>query len=188
MQGYFKSPEATQEVLSADGWFSTGDIGYLDDDGYLFITDRKKDMIKTAAGKFVAPQPIENMLKSSPYLLNAMVVGDERKFVVALLVPNAVTIAAKAAEEGMKFASNVEMASHAWVRSLIDSEVRRLTSHLAQYESIKRFALLPEDFTFDNGSLTFTLKLKRRIVEQHYRKIIDELYGDTAEPRPMLQN
>ncbi|MDP9148234.1 MAG: long-chain fatty acid--CoA ligase, partial [Acidobacteriota bacterium] len=99
MSGYFKNPEATREVLTADGWFSTGDIGYLDDDNYLFITDRKKDLIKTAAGKFVAPQPIENALKSSPYLLNAMVIGDQRKFVVALLVPNFNTISAKAAEE-----------------------------------------------------------------------------------------
>src|SRR3984893_10458189 len=188
MQGYYKNPEATREVLSADGWFRTGDIGYLDADGYLFITDRKKDLIKTAAGKFVAPQPIENTLKSSPYLLNAMVVGDQRKYVVALLVPNPVTISAKAAEQGITFASNAEMASNAWVRALIESEVRRLTPHLAQYESIKRFALLPEDFTFDNGSLTFTLKLKRRIVEQHYRKVIDELYADAAEPRPMLQD
>jgi long-chain acyl-CoA synthetase len=188
MLGYYKNPEATRDVLSGEGWFSTGDIGYLDEDGYLFITDRKKDLIKTAAGKFVAPQPIENALKSSPYLLNAMVVGDERKFVVALLVPNPVTISAKAAQEGIKFDSNAEIAAHPWVRALIESEVRRLTSHLAQYESIKRFALLPEDFTFDNGSLTFTLKLKRRIVEQHYRQIIDELYSDMAEPRPILQD
>jgi long-chain acyl-CoA synthetase len=187
MSGYFKNPEATREVLSSDGWFSTGDIGHLDGDGYLFITDRKKDLIKTAAGKFIAPQPIENALKSSPYLLNAMVVGDERKFVVALLVPNTVTISAKAAEQGIKFESNQAMVSHPWVRSLIDAEVRRLTANLAQYESIKRFALLPEDFTFDNGSLTFTLKLKRRIVEQHYRQVIDELYADAAEPRPILQ-
>jgi long-chain acyl-CoA synthetase len=188
MSGYFKNPEATREVLSVDGWFRTGDIGYVDADGYLFITDRKKDLIKTAAGKFVAPQPIENLLKSSPYLLNAMVVGDERKFVVALLVPNAVTISAKAAEQGIRFASNAELASNAWVRSLIESEVQRLTTHLAQYESIKRFALLPEDFTFDNGNLTFTLKLKRRIVEQHYRKIIDDLYADVTEARPLLQD
>jgi long-chain acyl-CoA synthetase len=188
MLGYYKNPEATRDVLSGEGWFSTGDIGYLDEDGYLFITDRKKDLIKTAAGKFVAPQPIENALKSSPYLLNAMVVGDERKFVIALLVPNPVTISAKAAQEGIKFDSNAEIAAHPWVRALIESEVRRLTSHLAQYESIKRFALLPEDFTFDNGSLTFTLKLKRRIVEQHYRQIIDELYSDMAEPRPILQD
>lgn len=188
MQGYYKNVEATREVLSPDGWFSTGDIGYLDADGYLFITDRKKDLIKTAAGKFVAPQPIENALKSSPYLLNAMVVGDARKFVVALLVPNPVTISAKAAEQGITFASNAEIAPNAWVRSLLESEVRRLTTNLAQYESIKRFALIPEDFTFDNGSLTFTLKLKRRIVEQHYRKIIDELYVDASEPRPLLQD
>jgi len=94
MQGYFKSPESTREVLFDDGWFKTGDIGYLDKDNYLFITDRKKDLLKTAAGKFVAPQPIENTLKTSPYILNAMVVGDQRKFVVALIVPNPVTVSA----------------------------------------------------------------------------------------------
>jgi long-chain acyl-CoA synthetase len=186
MQGYYKNPDATREVLSDDGWFSTGDIGHIDKDGYLFITDRKKDLIKTAAGKFVAPQPIENLLKSSPYLLNAMVVGDKRKYVVALLVPNTVTVSAKAAEEGVKFASSAEMVAHPWVRSLIEAEVQRLTAGLAQYESIKRFALLPEDFTFDNGSLTFTMKLKRRVVEQHYSKVIDELYDD--EPRPMMRS
>jgi long-chain acyl-CoA synthetase len=187
MQGYYKNPEATREVLSEDGWFSTGDIGYLDKDSYLFITDRKKDMIKTAAGKFVAPQPIENTLKTSPYILNAMVVGDRRKFVAALIVPNPVTVAARAADQEIKFASNAEMAAHPWVRSLIEAEIKRLTVHLAQYETIKRFALLPEDFTFDNGSLTFTLKLKRRVVEQQYASVIESLYADVAEPRPILQ-
>ncbi len=187
MQGYFKNAEATREVLSEDGWFRTGDIGYVDKDNYLFITDRKKDLLKTAAGKFVAPQPIENALKTSPYILNAMVVGDRRKFIVALLVPNATTVAAKAADQGIKFASNAELAAHAWVHALVDSEVKRLTVHLAQYETIKRFALLPEDFTFDNGGLTFTLKLKRRVVEQQYAAVIESLYADVAEPRPMLQ-
>jgi long-chain acyl-CoA synthetase len=188
MQGYFKSPDATREVISEDGWFHTGDIGYLDSDNYLFITDRKKDLIKTAGGKFVAPQPIENALKTSPYILNAMIVGDQRKFVVALVVPNAATVSAKAQEQGIRFASNKEMAAHPWVRSLIESEVKRLTAHLAQWETIKRVALLPEDFTFDNGSLTYTLKLKRRVVEQQYREVIDKLYADTAEPRPILQD
>ncbi len=187
MQGYYKNPEATREVLSEDGWFRTGDIGYVDKDNYLFITDRKKDLIKTAAGKFVAPQPIENALKTSPYILNAMVVGDKKKFIVALIVPNAATVAAKAADQGIKFASNSELAAHPWVHALIDSEVKRLTVHLAQYETIKRFALLPEDFTFDNGSLTFTLKLKRRVVEQQYAAVIESLYADVAEPRPILQ-
>src|SRR5256884_6612141 len=188
MQGYYKNPEATREVLSEDGWFRTGDIGYLDKDNYLFITDRKKDLIKTAAGKFVAPQPIENALKTSPYILNAMVVGDRRKFIVALIVPNPTTVAAKAADQGIKFASNAELAAHPWVHALIDAEVKRLTVHLAQYETIKRFALLPEDFTFDNGSLTFTLKLKRRVVEQQFAAVIESLYADVAEPRPILQN
>jgi long-chain acyl-CoA synthetase len=187
MQGYYKNPEATREVLSQDGWFSTGDIGHLDADNYLYITDRKKDLLKTAAGKFVAPQPIENALKTSPYILNAIVVGDKRKFVAALLVPNAATVSAKAAEQGITFVSNAQMVAHPWVHSLIESEVKRLTVHLAQYETIKRFALLPEDFTYDNGSLTFTLKLKRRVVEQKYRDVIESLYADVAEPRPIFQ-
>jgi long-chain acyl-CoA synthetase len=188
MQGYYKSSEATREVLSADGWFSTGDIGYLDKDNYLFITDRKKDLIKTAAGKFVAPQPIENALKTSPFILNAMVVGDKRKFISALIVPNLVTVGAKAAEQGIKFSSNQEMVAHPLVRSLIEGEVKRLTANLAQYETIKRFALLPEDFTFDNGGLTFTLKLRRRVVEQQFHEVIERLYADVSEPRPMLQD
>jgi long-chain acyl-CoA synthetase len=188
MQGYYKRPDSTREVMTEDGWFRTGDIGYLDSDNYLFITDRKKDLLKTAAGKFVAPQPIENALKTSPFILNAMVVGDQRKFVVALLVPNPVTVSAKAAEQGIHFTSSDELVAHSWVRTLIEAEVNRLTTHLAQWETIKRFALLPEDFTFDNGSLTFTMKLKRRVVEQKYREKIDRLYADVAEPRPILQN
>ncbi len=188
MQGYYQSPDATREVIGEDGWFHTGDIGYLDPDNYLFITDRKKDLLKTAAGKFVAPQPIENALKTSPYILNAMVVGDQRKFVVALLVPNLVTVEAKAAEQGVTFSSAREMVAHPWVRKLIEEEVARLTTHLAQWETIKRFALLSEDFTFDNGGLTFTMKLKRRVVEQKYRDVIARLYSDLAETRPLLQD
>jgi long-chain acyl-CoA synthetase len=187
MQGYYKSPDATREVLTEDGWLHTGDIGHLDSDNYLFITDRKKDLLKTAAGKFVAPQPIENALKTSPYILNAMVVGDQRKFVVALLVPNPTMVSAKGAEQGIRFATNEQMVAHPLVRALIESEVKRLTVNLAQWETIKRFALLPDDFTFDNGSLTFTMKLKRRVVEQKYRDVIAELYADVAEPRPILQ-
>jgi long-chain acyl-CoA synthetase len=188
MQGYYQLPEATREVLSEDGWFKTGDIGYLDRDNYLFITDRKKDLLKTAAGKFVAPQPIENALKTSPYILNAMVVGDQRKFIVALIVPNHVTVSAKLAESGLKFASHGELAAHPRAYALIESEVARLTSNLAQYETIKRIALLPEDFTFDSGSLTFTMKLKRRVVEKQYQDLIARLYSDLFEPRPVALN
>ena len=187
MQGYYKNPEATREALTPDGWFSTGDIGHLDKDGYLYITDRKKDLIKTAGGKFVAPQPIENLLKTSPYILNAMVIGDKRRFIAALIVPNPATVGARLADEGLKFSSPAEMAAHARAHALIEQEIKRLTGHLAQYETIKRFALLPEDFTFDGGTLTFTLKLKRRAVEERYRQAIESLYADVAEPRPILQ-
>ncbi len=185
MQGYYNAPDATRQVLSEDGWFSTGDIGFLDKDNYLYITDRKKDLLKTAAGKFVAPQPIENMLKTSPYILNAMVVGDQRKFIVALIVPNPTTVSAKLAEDGLKLSSDAELAVHPRSYALIQEEVRRLTTHLAQYETIKRFALLPDDFTFDSGSLTFTMKLKRRVVEKQYHDLIDKLYSDVTEPRPV---
>jgi long-chain acyl-CoA synthetase len=113
-----------------------------------------------------------------------MIVGDQRRFVVALIVPNAATVSAKAQDQGIQFASHEEMAKHPAVRSLIEGEVKRLTAHLGQWETIKRFALLPEDFTFDNGSLTFTLKLKRRVVEKNYREIIDKLYADNSEPVP----
>jgi long-chain acyl-CoA synthetase len=187
MQGYYKNPEATREVLTEDAWFSTGDIGFLDDDGYLYITDRKKDLLKTAGGKFVAPQPIENVLKTSPYILNAMVVGDKRKFVAALIVPNSATVEGKLASEGLKFSSNAEMAAHRRTHALIEGEIKRLTANLAQYETIKRFALLAEDFTFDAGTLTFTLKLKRRVVEEKYHKVIEALYADVAEPHPIFQ-
>jgi long-chain acyl-CoA synthetase len=186
MQGYYKAPEATREVFSDDGWFKTGDIGYLDKDNYLFITDRKKDLIKTAAGKFIAPQPIENLLKTSPYILNAMVVGDQRKFVVALLVVNPATLSSRLAEEGMTFSSNAELVASPKACSVVENEISRLTAHFAQYETIKRFALLAEDFTFDSGALTFTMKLKRRVVEQQYRDLINSLYSDVAEPRPVV--
>ena len=188
MQGYFENPGATREVLDEAGWFHTGDIGHLDKDDYLYITDRKKDLLKTAGGKFVAPQPIENALKTSPFILNAVVIGDKRKFVAALIVPNGTTIATRAAAENVRFASNAEMAAHPFVKALIAAEVQRLTGNLAQYESIKRFALIADDFTFDDGSLTFTLKLKRRVVEKKYHDVIEGLYADVAEPRPQLQD
>ncbi len=108
MQGYYKNPDATREVMDSEGWFHTGDVGYLDKDNYLFITDRKKDLLKTAGGKYVAPQPIENALKTSSYIVNAMVLGDKRKFIVALIVPNGITIASRAAAQDLRFASAAE--------------------------------------------------------------------------------
>ena len=184
MQGYFGKPEETHEVFTSDGWFCTGDIGRLDEDGYLLITDRKKELLKTAAGKFVAPAPIENLLKSCPYVANAVVVGDRRKFVSVLIVPNFVAIEVAAAKEGHECPASAHLINDPWMRDLLSREIERLTARLAQYEKPKRFALLEQDFTFANGELTYTMKLKRRVIEQRYEDVIRKLYADVEEPRP----
>ena len=187
MQGYYRKPAETREVLTEDGWFRTGDIGKLDADGYLIITDRKKELLKTAAGKFVAPAPIENMLKSSPYITNAIVVGDKRKFVSVLIVLNFATIEAEASRRSHEFATRSQMLTDVWVRDLITHEIERLTASLAQYEKPKRFALLEQDFTYASGELTYTLKMKRRVIEERYQDVIARLYADVEEPRPQHQ-
>jgi long-chain acyl-CoA synthetase len=184
MQGYYHKPDATNEVLAADGWFSTGDIGRLDGEGYLIITDRKKELLKTAGGKFVAPAPIENLLKTSPYIANAMVVGDKHKFVSVLVVPNFATIASGARDAGRDVQTPGQMLSDPWVRDLIAHEIERVTPSLAQYEKPKRFALLEKDFTYGDGALTYTLKLKRRVIEERYQDIIARMYADVEEPKP----
>ncbi|MGB8524159.1 MAG: long-chain fatty acid--CoA ligase, partial [Candidatus Acidiferrales bacterium] len=184
MQGYFHKPDQSREVLSSDGWFSTGDIGRLDQDGYLIITDRKKELLKTAAGKFVAPAPIENLLKQSPFITNAIVVGDKHKFVSALIVPNFTGIENEARKNNKDFQGPSQMIVDPWVRDLLSREIERLTSPLAQYEKPKRFALLEQDFTFASGELTYTLKIKRRVIEDRYKDLIAKLYADLEEPHP----
>jgi long-chain acyl-CoA synthetase len=184
MRGYYLDPEGTRAAFSEDGWLKTGDIGRLDADGYLYLTDRKKDLLKTAGGKYVAPQPIEDALRSSPYILNAVVLGDRQRFVAALIVPNFANVRARAQRDGVAFPSDAELAQDPRVRELIAAEVRRLTAHLAQYETIKRFALLAEDFSFDGGSLTYTMKVKRRVIAEKYAVLIEQLYGDRYDPVP----
>ncbi len=176
MQGYFKNEVATRAAFSEDGWLHTGDIGHLDADGYLTITDRKKDLIKTAAGKFVAPQPIENRLKTSPLISNACVVGDRRKFVVALIVPNFAAVEQRLRAAGIEPPARDALAEHPRVRALLAGEVERLTAHLAQFERVKCFALLDHDFSFDGGQLTYTMKLKRHSIEERYEDTIERLY------------
>lgn len=187
MRGYYRKPDATREALTADGWLRTGDIGHLDADGYLVITDRKKELLKTAAGKFVAPAPIENKLKTSPYISNAMIVGDKRKFVSALIVPNVPAIEEKARVENVMVPAD-GICSNPWVGELIEKEMGRLTQSFAQYERPKRCALISKDFTFADGELTHTLKLKRRVVEERYHNVIEKLYGDLDEPRPLRRS
>jgi long-chain acyl-CoA synthetase len=185
MQGYYRKPDQTREVFTPDGWFSTGDIGYLDKDGYLIITDRKKELLKTAGGKFIAPAPIENQLKTSRFISNAMIVGDKRKFVSALIVPNFSAIESAGRKAGREFSTPSQMVSDTWVRELLAGEIERLTESLAQYEKPKRFALLEQDFSYQNDELTYTLKMKRRVIEQRYADVIERLYVDVEEPRPL---
>ncbi len=184
MQGYYHKQDETRAVFTPDGWLLTGDIGRLDDDGYLTITDRKKELLKTAGGKFVAPAPIENLLRTSPLITNAMVVGDRRKFVSVLVVVNFAGIEAEARKAGKDFSTHAQMLADPWVRDLYTHELERLMAPLAQYEKPKRFALLEKDFTYAGGELTYTLKLKRRVIEERYQDVIARLYADVEEPRP----
>ena len=187
MQGYFGKPDATKEILSPEGWLATGDIGRFDADGYLIITDRKKELLKTAGGKYVAPAPIENLLKTSPYILNAIVVGNQRKFCSALVVLNAAVVRSEAKSRGHEFAAPSQMLTDAWVRDLLSGEIERLTANLAQYEKPKRFALLEQDFTYAGGELTYTMKMKRRVIEERYGDVIARLYADVEDPRPQTR-
>ncbi|MGH9736965.1 MAG: AMP-dependent synthetase/ligase [Candidatus Acidiferrales bacterium] len=184
MQGYYRKPDETRATFTADGWFCTGDIGRIDEQGFLIITDRKKELLKTAGGKFVAPAPIENALKTSPYISNAIVVGDRRKFVSVLIVPNFPAIEAAARKAGRELASSAQISHDPWVRELLTAEMERLTAPLAQYEKPKRFAIVEQDFTYANGQLTYTLKLKRRVIEEQYRDVVERMYADVEEPTP----
>jgi long-chain acyl-CoA synthetase len=178
MRGYYGRPEATAEAIDASGWFHTGDIGTLDPDGFLRITDRKKDLIVTAGGKNIAPQPIENLVKTSKYVSNALMLGDRRPFPVLLLVPNATTLGAWLARQGLAAAPLEELVGRPEVVQKLDREIRRVLRDLAQFEMPKKLLLLPRDFSVEGGELTPTLKVRRRVVEERLRAEIERLYHD----------
>jgi long-chain acyl-CoA synthetase len=178
-QGYYKDPEATAEVLGADGWLRTGDIAEIDADGFIKITDRKKDIIVTAGGKNVAPQNLENDLKASKYISQAMVVGDRQPYIAALVTLDPDALPAWAAERGLPVEMEL-LAGHEQVRELIQGVVDAVNADRSRYEQIKRFTILPRDFTMDDDELTPTLKLKRRVVRNHFGGELEELYaGET---------
>jgi long-chain acyl-CoA synthetase len=179
-KGYYKDPEATAEVLTADGWLRTGDVGELDEDGFLHITDRKKDILVTAGGKNVAPQNLENDLKTSKYVSQALVVGDRRPYVVALITLDPVEIGRWAAAEGID-ADAEALSRDPRVHELVQEVVDQANRERSRYEQIKRFVVLPRDFTMEHGELTPTLKLRRRAVVDHFQAEIDTLYAARAE-------
>jgi long-chain acyl-CoA synthetase len=180
-KGYWEMPEETRASF-VDGWFKTGDIGELDSEGFLSITDRKKDLIKTSGGKFIAPQPIENALKANVLIAQAAVIGDKRKYASVILSPHFPVLEDWAHANGVAFTSRQELVAGAKVRDLYRGIIEDLNKRLAQFETIKKIVIVPDEFTVATGEITPTLKLKRRVIEAKYKQQIDELY---QEPHPV---
>jgi long-chain acyl-CoA synthetase len=183
MRGYYNLPEETAQALEG-GWFHTGDIGKLDDRGHLVITDRKKDILVTAGGKNLAPQPIENALKTSPLIAEAVLIGDQRPFVTALIVPAFAPLEATAKSRGISFVTRADLVKHPDVRALYEKEIAATTKDLdlARFEQIKRFALLDRELSQDEGELTPTLKVRRKVVNQRFEDVIEGLYEGHEAP------
>lgn len=175
-QGYWHKPLET-ELAFIDGWFRTGDIGKLDEDGYLYVTDRKKDLIKTSGGKFIAPQPIENALKHNPLVAEAVVVGDKKKFPAVLIFPNFAALEAQSVAKGITFSSRAELVELAPVRARYREIVDEINGPLAQFEKLKAFRLIAEELSTASGTLTASLKLRRRAIEEQFKTKIEEMYG-----------
>jgi long-chain acyl-CoA synthetase len=175
MAGYYNKPDATAEVLR-DGWFHTGDVGMIDANGYLAITDRKKDLLVTSGGKKIAPQPIENTLKRSPLVAEAVLLGDRQRYAAALIIPDFALLETRLVELGRPTGPREDLVKRDDVIGLYEEIVDGLNRELAQYERIKRFALLPKEFSIESGELTPTLKVKRKVVEEKWRDVIDGLY------------
>ena len=181
--GYWKKPAANAECFDAEGWFKTGDIGHLDADGFLYITDRKKELLKTSGGKMVAPQPIENKLKNSIMVAQVALVGDKHKFISALISPNFAALEEWAKHAGLETADRKVLIADNRVIGLYGEVVREANAGLANFETIKRFRLVPDEWSQDSGELTPSMKLKRRVISAKYASVIDELYADEAVAR-----
>jgi long-chain acyl-CoA synthetase len=177
MRGYYNNPVATAEAIDGEGWFHTGDIGVLED-GFLRITDRKKDIIVTAGGKNIAPQPIENKIKTNKYISQAVMIGDKRKFPVLLVVPNFDQLEPWAGRKNIIWTSRSQLLTMPTVKAKIEKEVAKETDGLARYETPKKIALLEHDFSVERGELTPTLKVKRRVIDRDYKALIDALYAE----------
>jgi long-chain acyl-CoA synthetase len=178
---YWQKPEATAAAFDPDGWFLTGDIGQIDEDGYLFITDRKKELLKTSGGKMIAPQPIENSLMISALVSQAALIGDGHKFLSALLAPNFHALEAWARQQGIEFQSHADLVADGRVQAQYAAVVRTVNQSLARFETIKRFRVVAEEWSTDSGELTPSMKLKRRVINERYAVAIDALYADEAD-------
>ncbi len=181
--GYWQKPEASAECFDAEGWFCTGDIAHIDSDGFLYITDRKKELLKTSGGKLVAPQPIENKLKNSVMVGQVALVGDKHKFISALISPNFAALEDWARKQGIEAGSRTELVADSRVIALYGELVSEVNSGLANFETLKRFRVVAEEWTQETGELTPSMKLKRRVITERYAAAIAELYADEATAR-----
>lgn len=179
MLGYYKKDEATRNAFTPDGWFRTGDIGRLDNDGFLLITDRKKELFKTSGGKYIAPSPIEQMILSSRFVSQAVLVGNERKFAAALIVPNFEMLESYAKHKGFEPMTPAKFCSDPRIIDLFERQIAAATKGLGKFETVKKIALLEREFTVESGELTPTMKLKRRVIDEKYRDVIDRIYNES---------
>ncbi len=184
MVGYFNKPEETRKTFDENGWLQTGDIGELDELGYLKITDRKKELFKTSGGKYIAPSPIEQMIKGSRFVNQVILIGNGRKFATAMIVPNFEQLKNYLDTNSIDSTDKEFVCKNPSVNKLFESEVEKYCVGLAQFETVKRIILIPDEFTIENGELTPTLKLKRRIIDEHYDKQINELYEAVEKEKP----
>jgi long-chain acyl-CoA synthetase len=187
MLGYYNKPDATRDAFTDDGWFRTGDIGDIDSDGFLKITDRKKELFKTSGGKYIAPSPIEQMIRSSRFVSQVVLVGNERKFPAALIVPNFEMLESYAKHKGLAINSHAEFCSNNKIIDLIGRQVAGLTDSLAKYEKVKKIALLENELSVVGGELTPTLKVKRRVVDEKYKTVIDKIYADAENEKRLSE-
>ncbi len=181
--GYWNKPTANAECFDSEGWFRTGDIAHLDSDGFLFITDRKKELLKTSGGKLVAPQPIENKLKNNVLVAQAALVGDKHKFISALISPNFAALEEWARHHGLEGKSRPELVADTRVIALYSEIVREVNAGLANFETLKRFRVVADEWSQESGELTPSMKLKRRVLTQKYASVVSELYADEATAR-----
>ena len=177
MMGYYKNRQATKEAIDKEGWLHTGDIGHVDHDGFIVITDRKKHLFVNSGGKNIAPQPIENLLQQSRFVDQIMLIGDKRRFNTALIVPNFEYLKEFANQQRLKFADENELVNLERINDAIKQDIGELQKDLAKYEQVRRFKLLRSPFTIENGELTPTLKVKRKVVEEKYAELIDSMYN-----------
>jgi long-chain acyl-CoA synthetase len=176
MKGYWNNREATAEVIDSEGWLHTGDIGTIDAEGFIHITDRKKHLFVSSGGKNIAPQPIESLFLSNKYIEQFMLIGDRRMFLTALIVPDFDALKEYADSRGIAYATNTDLAAHPTITELIQTNIHQIQKDLANYERVRKFTLLDRQFSIEEGELTPTQKIRRRVIEERYARLIDGMY------------